>query len=355
MTEQNNTPWSGRAAPVLSRRRLLRSAALGGVFMLPLTAGLAGLARPARAADKIVFQLGWIKSIQHGGHFATIEQGYFAEEDIEAEFLAGGPASNMEVAVASGRAMMSDTDVAGIIFARNKDIPVKAFAAIMQRSPEAIMSLAEQPLKSLEDMVGKTVAIPQSRRPQVLALMERKNIPPSDIRFVPVGTDPGILVAKQVDGYFGWASNQGVMLKTRGIDIHIAYLDDLGAPGYAGVMFAKDETIETKADLIVRFLRAEIKGWQWHLDHPEEMARLMVDKYGQKGLDLEAQTAESHIMHEFVPVGDAETKGLLWISEDKYAAGIEFMKRAGILDKDSKITAAECVTQELIKRAHGMA
>jgi ABC-type nitrate/sulfonate/bicarbonate transport system substrate-binding protein len=94
--------------------------------------------------ESVVHQLGWIKSIQFGGHFAAIHHGYFEEEGIEAEFLTGGPnAIGTDVAIATGQADTSDTDVPGTIRSRAGDMPIKAFAAIMQRAPGAIMSLAE--------------------------------------------------------------------------------------------------------------------------------------------------------------------------------------------------------------------
>ncbi|MEZ5665998.1 MAG: ABC transporter substrate-binding protein [Alphaproteobacteria bacterium] len=343
---------AGVAAPAIltSRRRLLSaSAALSGVFLAP--AALTGGMRRAMAADSVVHQLGWIKSIQFGGHFAAIEQGYFAEEGIEATFEAGGPGTDTTAAVATGQAMTSDSDVDGVIRSRINDIPVKAFAAIMQKAPGAIMSLAENPIASLADFPGKTIAMPNGTRPQVDALLLAAGIDPATVNYVPVGTDPGILAAGQVDGYYGWATNQGVMLKTRGIDIHIAYMNDLGVPGYAGVLFATDETLDTQSELLVRWLRAEIKGWQWHLDHPEEMAVLMVEKYGQRGLDLEAQTAESLLMADFVPVGDAAEHGLLWVDPGVFAKGMEFSVAAGEMEAGA-VKVEEVVTQALIAEAH---
>ena len=166
-----------------------------------------------------------------------------------------------------------------------------------------------------------------------------------------MGTDPGILAAGQVDGYYGWATNQGVMLQTRGVDISIAYMNDLGVPGYAGVLIASDETIAEKPGLLTAWLRAEIRGWQWHLANPEEMAVLMVEKYGQKGLDLEAQTLESKMMADFVPVGDAAENGLLWIEEDPFTQAIAFNVAAGEL-AEGEMSVADAMTQDLISEAH---
>ena len=136
-----------------------------------------------------------------------------------------------------------------------------------------------------------------------------------------------MLAAGQVDGYYGWATNQGVMLKTRGVDIAVAYMNDLGLPGYAGVLYASDDTLAKHHDLLVRWLKAEIKGWQWFLDHPDETAKLMVDKYGQRGLDLKAQTAEAGVYKDFIPVGDAAKNGLLWIEPDVFQKAIDFSDR----------------------------
>jgi ABC-type nitrate/sulfonate/bicarbonate transport system substrate-binding protein len=154
-----------------------------------------------------------------------------------------------------------------------------------------------------------------------------------------------------VDGYYGWATNQGVMLQTRGVDIAIAYMNDLGVPGYAGVLIASDETIETNPELLVRWLRAEIRGWQWHMDNPEEMAVLMVEEYGQRGLDLEAQIAESKMMADFVPVGDAAENGLLWIEPGVFGEAIDYLVDAGEME-DGAVTVEQAMTQELIAEAH---
>lgn len=340
-----------KAPAVIDRRRFMKTAgALAGVFVAP---GIVGLPTRAFALDKVIHQLGWIKSIQFGGHFAAIDQGYFAEEGIEAEFLPGGPGTDTDATVATGQAMTTDGDVAGTIRARVNGIPVKAFAAIMQKAPGAIMSLSSKPLKTLQDFPGKTIALPNGVRPQVDAIMIAAGLDPKAVNFVPVGTDPGILAAGQVDGYYGWATNQGVMLRVRGVDINVAYMNDLGLVGYAGVLYATDETLDKNKDALVRWLKAEIKGWQWFLDHPEEMATLMVDKYGQRGLDLALQKAESLVYKDFIPVGDAATHGLLWVEPSVFEKGMEFAVAAGEM-KPGQVKVEDVVTQDLIKAAHGV-
>ena len=348
MAHKTRRPTLHTSAPVMGRRSFLGASA--GALALP--AGLWGLPVTAEEMDRTVHQLGWVKSIQFGGHFAAIHNGYFAEEGIEAEFLPGGPGmAASDVGVATGQFTTTDTDVEGTIRSRLAGLPVKAFAAIMQRAPGAIMSLAETPIRTLEDFPGKTIALPDGTRPQMANLMRSAGLDPESVTFVPVGTDPGILAAGQVDGYYGWATNQGVMLQTRGVDIHIALMNDLGVPGHAGVLIASDDVIDENPALLVRWLRAEIRGWQWHLDNPEEMAELMVETYGQRGLDLEAQTAESLMMADFVPVGAAAENGLLWLEPDAFEAGLEFLMNAGEMEA-GQIEVTDVMTDDLIRSAH---
>ena len=343
---------STHAAPMLGASR---RGFLAGAGALAATGLLGAAPLRAQGLEKVVHQLGWIKSIQFGGHFAAIDQGYFEEEGIEAEFLTGGPNSiGTDVAIATGQADTSDTDVPGTIRARASGMPIKAFAAIMQRAPGAIMSLADKPLASVADFPGKTIALPTGLQPQVDSLMVAADLDPKSVTYVPVGTDPGMLAAGQVDGYYGWATNQGVMLMTRGVDINIAYMNDLGIPGYAGVITATDETIAERGDVLIRWLRAEIKGWKWHLANPEKMAELMVSTYGQRGLDLEAQTVESKLMADFVPIGDAAENGLMWLDPAVFQKGIDFEVATGGIE-EGKVALDDVVTQELIAAAHSTA
>ena len=78
-----------------------------------------------------------------------------------------------DVAVASGAAMTSDTDVEGTVRARIGGLPVKAFATIMQKAPGAIMSLAENPINTLADFPGKTTALAEAHRRVAELLPER--------------------------------------------------------------------------------------------------------------------------------------------------------------------------------------
>ncbi len=165
----------------LRRRRVMASAA----------AGVAALAAPRlafAAKDKVVLQMGWIKSVQYGGYFAGLEKGFFDAEGIEAEFLTGGPSVDSINVVAAGQALVGDRDSTNIILARAKGIPIKGFAAPYQISPYSLITAKGRKIATLKEMEGKTIAIPQGRRATMTALLKRANVDATKITFVPTGT-----------------------------------------------------------------------------------------------------------------------------------------------------------------------
>ena len=81
-------------------------------------------------------------------------------QGIDAEIISGGPGIDSINLVASKHSMLGDRDSTNIILARSKGIPIKAFAAALQKNPYSMMSLKSKPVRNLQDMAGKTIAIP---------------------------------------------------------------------------------------------------------------------------------------------------------------------------------------------------
>ncbi|RAI42574.1 ABC transporter substrate-binding protein [Rhodoplanes roseus] len=320
-------------------RRDVLGAALGGTLgaLFP-AAPFQGAARAAGSdAAPLSFQLSWIKSIQYGGYFAAIEQGFFKKHGVDPTFNPGGPNVDAVANVASGLSPIGDRITGPLVLAREKGFPIKIIATVFQKSPTAIMSPAGKPIRAVRELAGKTIASPLSSRPILLNLLRDAGVDPRSVTIVPASPDPTGLVSGQLDAYIGYSTNQGVMLQTRGFEIVALNVHDLGVPETAGTIYAREDFLKDNRDLTVRFLRGAIEGWRWALERPETTAKLMVEKYGSPGLNYDAQLAEirastSHIMAR---VG---TEKLLSIDLDQFATVIDQYRRAEIVKSDLKAT-----------------
>lgn len=346
-----------------NRRQFLRQSMFTGGALLTLPSALTLLSAcggddssstPGAAAAPaelipVSFQLGWTKLVQFGGHFMAQDRGYFTEAGIDAEFISGGPGIDPVADVASGKVLIGDAPASGLVLARERGIPVRGFAAIFQRSPFALMSLADNPVLTLQDMVGKDIGLPDGYRPVLDVLLTREGIDPSSVTYVPVGFDPSVLSTGQVDGYMGYATSQGVALQEQGIDINTVYLADLGDEDYGNVFFATDDTIAEQADLLATWLAADLKGWQYAVENPEEMAARVVELYGvEAGTELGPETGSAKAQVELIT---GNPNGLLWIDPEVFETAAQLALDSGAAS--TRITADELMTQDILKAATG--
>jgi NitT/TauT family transport system substrate-binding protein len=348
------------SSTVLSVRRPARRSALAALGALPLL-GLGALSirlpgavspgAPSRGLMKFDHQLGWVKGIQFGGYLAALDRGYLAHEGLDVNMIAGGPGTDYRTLVSSGRAFVSESNVAGMIDGALRGQPLVAFAAVMQRDPGAIMSPVDRPIRSVHDMVGKTLGVPNSVRAQLLPLIRRAGIDPDSIRLVPVGSDPSLLASGQVDGYYSWSSTAVPALRKIGFEPHWLHVSDLGVPGYGQVLIAHRDTLAQHGDVLVRYTRALIRGWSWVIQNPAEAAEMVVRKYAPPGTDLEEQKAQADMMRDYIMVGDALTHGLLWIDPAVFQKAVDMGREAGSVPPDADIDLSRLVTQEVVRAA----
>jgi ABC-type nitrate/sulfonate/bicarbonate transport system substrate-binding protein len=320
-----------------TRRRVLKAGASAAVVTTLASSSWMGLgAAFAQQAKPLSFQLSWIKSIQYGGFFAGIEQGSFKKFGIEPTFVSGGPNVDPVANVASGQSQLGDRPIGPLIVAKEKGIPIKVIGTVFQKSPYGIISLAKSPIKTPQELKGKTIAVPTSGRPLILYMMSEAGLKPEEVNIVPASPDPSALVSGQIDGYCGYETNQGVMLKTRGIEIYALNAQDLGLPETTGTIYGREDFLAANKDLVVRFLKGAIDAHSWALKNPEPTAKLMVEKYGAPGLDYQAQLTEFTQSKPYIEFGPGTTKGLLALDLPLFGKTIEDYRKVGIVKTDMK-------------------
>jgi ABC-type nitrate/sulfonate/bicarbonate transport system substrate-binding protein len=293
-----------------TRRARLAAASTLTLAALALGGCAAGGAEEAAAGDEeletIRVSLGWIKNVEWGGFWIADAEGYYAEEGLEIEWIGGGPNAPTTMAtVAAGEAdlgIVPGTQSWLQSFADGNDWT--AIGALFQESPGALVSLAEDPVTSADDLVGKTVLGQEGTQINYDAIFRLGGLEP-DYEFIPVGFDIAPLVEGQGVAYTAYATNQPIMLEEQyGLapdDYVVTLYAEFGMPLYGNVIFGDSAYVEENGDLMERFLRASIRGWQDNGEDPATGAQLAVDEYGADlGLDLEQQTRENELQQDLV-------------------------------------------------------
>jgi NitT/TauT family transport system substrate-binding protein len=143
------------------------------------------------------------------------------------------------------------------------------------------------------------------------------------------------------------------MLKTRGVEVVILNMHDLGFPETAGTIYAREDFLKDNKDVTVAFLRAAAKSWQWTIDHPEEATKLTVEKYGVTGLDPKAVMGEIIASKPFIEAGVAKTQGLLSLDMTLCDKVLDTYRKADIIK--SAMKATDLCDPQYITAAHAKA
>jgi ABC-type nitrate/sulfonate/bicarbonate transport system substrate-binding protein len=302
----------------LTRRSLLQRGLALSASALALRSSLSAGTAFAAAAQPLSVQLLWIKNVEFGGYWIADDQGLYASEGVAPNFLAGGPDIIVENVVAGGGADVGITGGLGsVVDANAAGADFVVFGSTYQTAPSGLVSLASNPVRTPQDLVGKRVGAQQGARPVIDAIFAINGLPAGQYTYVPVGFDPAPLVQGACDVYTCFITNQPLTLKSQGVDYVTATYSSLGFPDYADVLYAKRSFIANNHDVLVGFLRGSIRGWQANIQEATTAVDLAVNKYGvDLGLDPVQQADENAAQIPLLQSELTRAKGLFWLDPD---------------------------------------
>lgn len=358
MTRPLPRPTAPPARP--DRRAFMRSAAgwtgaavvLGGLPALAACGGddsddsaAAGDgATDSSSPTALTYQLSWLPTVEHAGAYVALDKGYYEAENLDVTLTPGGPNVQVPANIVGGQALVGATGADNFANAVVEGAPLKIIAARLQRNAFCIVSLADSPISSPEELIGKRIGVAQANTTPWQLFLQLNGIDEGEIEVVPVQFDPSPVANGEVDGQMVFYVNEPAQLEVTGIETHSMLFADHGFAMFAGCYAATTETIETKPEVLAAFLRAERKGWADALADPTYARDLTIEGLGaDAGLDPEQQLLQAERMADLMATDVTDEKGLLYLGEEDIAANIETLSASGV-----DISAGDLFTTEIL-------
>lgn len=247
-------------------------------FMLTGLLSLLGFFQsPAFATEKIVLQLRWDYQFQFAGYIAADMMGYYEAEGLDVDIRSAIKPDKSIVSaigeVEEGRAQFG-IGGADILIARDKGAPLVVLASIFQNSASAFYALKDTEINNLADFTQLKVArrVNDLIDVELQAMLRSEGI---DIKQVkPHKHQAGYehLLDGRVDVMPGYRISFPFELRVAEIDIRSVTPSQYGVGFYGDSLFTTEELVSNEPEMVDAFLRASIKGWQYALEHPEEIA-----------------------------------------------------------------------------------
>lgn len=257
-----------------------------------LLPALVGWATPALALDHVTLQLKWSHGFQFAGYYVARELGYYREAGLEVRIDEALPGVDPMQPVLAGRAQFG-VGTSSLLLARKAGQPVVALAAIFQHSPLVLIARRDQSLQGIRDLVGKRVMIePQSD--ELVAYLKREGIPLDRIDRVEHSHDPADLIAGKVAAMSAYSTYEPYDLDRAGLRYHTYTPRAAGIDFYGDNLYTTEREIKTHPRRVEAFRAASLRGWEYAMAHPDEVAALIHGKYSQRhSLDFYRYEANS--------------------------------------------------------------
>lgn len=270
------------AAPTTSTGGAATTGSPGTTTAAASTSTIAGASAAPASLGKVRTQFNWVPDVEWSAWYLADTNGFFTAAGANVELLHGGPNTPaVPQVLASGAADLGvASDELQLLQANAAGGDYVILAAMYQRSPFGYCWLADTPITTAKDLVGKTIGGVEGDQIRIDAVFKINGLKP-DYKFFTMNYDPQPLIDKQVDVITAYVTNQPIQLQLKGVATKSAPFSDFGLKSYGDVLFASKKYIDANRPALVAYLAGLLKGVKANVADPTAVIPLLKGKYGK--------------------------------------------------------------------------
>jgi ABC-type nitrate/sulfonate/bicarbonate transport system substrate-binding protein len=162
-----------------SRREFLAKAALVALATAPILAGCAdGEDTVGASTDRITTQLTYLLDVTFAEWYLADTEGFLKSERVSSRLLPyGANVPTTSAVVAGGQAEVGLGTIREAIEANRQGADLVVFGTQFQKSPGGLVSLAENPVRTIHDVIGKRIGLDPSGKATLDAALDNAGLP----------------------------------------------------------------------------------------------------------------------------------------------------------------------------------
>ncbi len=233
--------------------------------------------RIAEASEDVTYRLKWLFNASVIGDIYADVHGHFKAQGLDVTIKEGGPERDAIRELELGYAEFGVASADQVIRALAKGSPVVVIAQLFQVNPlQWIYRTENLEITRVEDLKGKVVGITFGGNDETImrTLMAKAGVTEKDISIFSVRYDYTPFYQKRVDVWPVYRNSQAPILEKKLGDLgeSVAYFN----PAAYGVKFVANSVVtsrrmmEAHPDVVEKFTRALLQGWEDALDPDNE-------------------------------------------------------------------------------------
>jgi NitT/TauT family transport system substrate-binding protein len=288
-----------------------------------------------RKLDAVTFGTNWYAQAEHGGFYQAVATGIYKTHGLDVTIKMGGPQVNGTQLLMGGVIDFLMGNSTEAVKAIEQGIPKVTVAAIFQKSPQVLLAHPNVGNDSLEKLKVKPIFVSASANVTYWNLLKVK-YGFSDDQKRPYNFNPGPFLLDKNSAQQGYLTSEPYTLeKEGGFKPAIFLLADAGYVPYDTTIETTQKLVETNPSLVQRFVDASIKGWYSYLENPAPGNELIKKDNPKMTDELLAYGLEKLKEYGIIISGDAVTKGIGVMTDERWKMFFDSMVEANLLKKDT--------------------
>jgi len=286
--------------------------------------------------DKVSYGTNWFAQAEHGGFYQAVATGIYKEHGLDVTIKMGGPQVNGTQLLMGGAVDFFMGYGSDAIKAVEEGIPKITVASMFQKDPQVLIAHPDVGVDSLEDLKGKPILVSAAANTTYWPFLKGK-FGFTDDQKRPYNFNPGPFLADKNAAQQGYLTSEPLKIEKQGkIKPVVMLLADNGYTPYSTTIETKKELVEKNPDLVQRFVDASIKGWYSYLEGDPSPANELIKKDNPEMTDEQiAYGIENLKKYGIIISGDAETKGIGAMTEERWKSFFDTMSQQGVFKKDT--------------------
>jgi NitT/TauT family transport system substrate-binding protein len=330
------------------KQRFTRRQAIVG--LATTAAATVGVARVARAADKVRFLTSWYAEAEHGGFYQAKATGLYDRAGLDVEIKMGGPQVNgMQLLTGGDGDLMMGYDIQTLT-AVERGLPVVTVGASFQFELTGLMTHPD--VKSLADLKRARLLIATSTRTtwwpwlkEKYGLTEEQTGPYTN-NLQPFWADKTVAVV-------AYATSEPYQAELHHEPYNYFLLAKYGYPPYGTTIVTTHGYLQQNPTVVARFVRATMEGWKSYLVNPAPANALIKIDNPKMEDDQLAYSVKTLKLLGAVEGGDAAKMGIGVMTANRWQQTRDFLVQAQLLKASTDWQSA--YTLQFVKDMHVMA
>jgi len=275
----------------------------------------------ASPVDKVSVQLLWKHQFEFAGFYMAKKKGFYNEVNLDVTLKEYDFGTNITTDVENQTATFG-VAYPNIILDKSKGANVVLLNALFQTSPHILVTLEKSGIKKVEDFKNKTIMIENDaiKNAPLLSMLYSHGISLENVKLVKPSFNIDDLITGKVDVFSAYSSNELYKLDDLGIKYTVFDPKDYGFDFYNDLLFTSKQLALSNPELVSRFQKATLRGYEYAFSHKDETIALIQKEYNSQNKSFQALDYEAKVLKELaymggVPLGNIDERKLKRIQD----------------------------------------